>query len=447
VAAAQSNLGALYCDTEQLGKAVGPMKEALAIRQERARQHPRESEYQAELVISYLNLGILYDKQRQTDQARAAYQEALTIQEQLAREEPAVVAHHSTLAVLHQNLGALYLRTGQFDKAGSAYQQSLAVLEKLVKDHPEDVSFAITLGGTCCDLGNLLHEQNKYAASLDWFARAIGTLEDVLRQEAQQAKARAFLRNSYLGRALSLNGLGRHAEAIEAIDRALERDDGDQRALLQLHRNAFLVNHAPARADAGKQEEALSAFNQAIPGLEALEKRMPGRTNAQHTLARAYARRGSVFCDLGRSREGLKDYDRALALEDGPRRNLYRSLRAAALARLGEHSGAAAEARALAEQQSLEVDVIYNLACIYSLAAAAAGRDAQLTGAEQAKAVEDYGGRGVAVLAKAAAAGLFQKPSDLEELKKDKDLDALRSRADFQKLLAALEAKAKPSGK
>ena len=62
---------------------------------------------------------------------------------------------------------------------------------------------------------------------------------------------------------------------------------------------------------------------------------------------------------------------------------------------------------------------------------------------ECAKLAAQYAARGVEMLASAAAAGLFQDPETLETLKTDVYLDVLRSRRDFQKLLAEVEEKAK----
>ena len=45
------------------------------------------------------------------------------------------------------------------------------------------------------------------------------------------------------------------------------------------------------------------------------------------------------------------------------------------------------------------------------------------------------------MLGKARKAGYFKEATDVEHLKKDSDLDSLRSRDDYKKLVADLEAK------
>jgi hypothetical protein len=78
---------------------------------------------------------------------------------------------------------------------------------------------------------------------------------------------------------------------------------------------------------------------------------------------------------------------------------------------------------------------LYNAACIYGLAAAAA----QEPGERDAYAVQ-----AVALLRRAQAAGFFKDRAPTARIKQDADLDALRSREDFKKFVAELGAAAKP---
>jgi hypothetical protein len=76
----------------------------------------------------------------------------------------------------------------------------------------------------------------------------------------------------------------------------------------------------------------------------------------------------------------------------------------------------------------------YNIACLRAIAAAVTrAGDKSETAAKDAAAEAD---RAMAWLKQAVAAGF----RDVNLMKTDKDLDALRERKDFQKLLADLEA-------
>jgi hypothetical protein len=83
------------------------------------------------------------------------------------------------------------------------------------------------------------------------------------------------------------------------------------------------------------------------------------------------------------------------------------------------------------------------LACAYSLSVDAVRRDANLPAAKRDALAEQYADQALALLAKANAAGFFKTPANLEELKKDKDLDSLRSFDKFKKLLKEVEKQQK----
>jgi serine/threonine-protein kinase len=118
-------------------------------------------------------------------------------------------------------------------------------------------------------------------------------------------------------------------------------------------------------------------------------------------------------------------------------------IRATVLARQGRHADAAASAAKLHDLAPKDAGVLYNAACCYALCVPAVARDkkpGQLTAAEKNKQ-EHYADRAVTVLREAVANGY----KDVAHIKQDSDLDPLRARAGFQKLVAELEAKARPA--
>ena len=70
-------------------------------------------------------------------------------------------------------------------------------------------------------------------------------------------------------------------------------------------------------------------------------------------------------------------------------------------------------------------------------------KDDKLPEAERRGLAERHAARAVNMLVKLIAAGHFDDLAKIDHLKKDPDLDSLRGRADFQKLLQELEAKLK----
>jgi hypothetical protein len=116
-----------------------------------------------------------------------------------------------------------------------------------------------------------------------------------------------------------------------------------------------------------------------------------------------------------------------------------RILRASALAGRGDHVQAAKEALAVARKENLNSMNLYNLACTLLRASTAADRDTNLSPADRTRLKAQYADQAMDFLRQAAAKGW----RNLDVIKKDTDIDALRAREDFQKLLADLEAKTK----
>jgi hypothetical protein len=110
---------------------------------------------------------------------------------------------------------------------------------------------------------------------------------------------------------------------------------------------------------------------------------------------------------------------------------------------LGDHA-AAAEAAAQLVQAAVDQQVdAYNAACMLARCVPLAERDTELPEARRQERAKTYADRAIATLRQAVHNGF----RDVAHMKKDSDLDPLRSRPVFQRLLAELEATAPPASK
>lgn len=356
----------------------------------RRRRFRRRPEDQRSLAAAYGNLGTLCVDGGQFKEAEAAFQQACIVWKALATSHPGVVEHHEYLGVGYHNLAYLQRKTGRATEAAESYQQALIVYQNLAADHPK-----------------VLHYQNRVATThtnLGTIYRELGQLP-----RAEQAN--------------------RNALAIFAKLAASHPDLPEYRVKL----GALQGNLGILLADANQHPAALKSFDQAIETLTPLlrtEREAPGY------LGNAYRGKASTLTKLGRYSESVASWRRALELETGSNRALVLLNLACALGRAGDHAAAVAEAEQLEKNQASRGTSPYHLARIYSLASLAVARDSALPETDRNKQADRYAGRALDYLGKAAAAGYFKHPANLARLKKDPDLDALRSHEVFKQLIA-----------
>lgn len=204
-------------------------------------------------------------------------------------------------------------------------------------------------------------------------------------------------------------------------------------------------------ADRGRLGEALSWLDQHILRLETLRGRtQPGRNlevmnRAVYSL---YVTRAVLLAEMGEYVRALAAWDQVLALGEvagaSPGTAEVRLDRALTLIHLGRHEEAVREAEQTVGSTADGRNVLI-AAAVVSLAAGQAHQDTSRSASARALLEDQYGGRAVALLRRAQAAGWFAKPGQLDKLKTDPDFAPLRSRDDFQRLLAEAETAAQPA--
>jgi len=203
-------------------EAEAAIRHALAIYDQLVTEVPDERDYRAEWAQSHNNLGNLLRNGGKWAEAETAYRQALTITEKLAANFPLVPRYRQGLAHAYNNLGVLFADRGRLPEAEAAFRRALTIQEKLAADFPAVTSYYIELGGRQSNFGHLLRAQQRPAQALEWFAKAIATLEGTLRQMKVDIEVQQNLRNAHAGRAQALDDLKRHAEAAADWDKAVE---------------------------------------------------------------------------------------------------------------------------------------------------------------------------------------------------------------------------------
>ena len=140
--------------------------------------------------------------------------------------------------------------------------------------------------------------------------------------------------------------------------------------------------------------------------------------NSHNNRAEAYDR-------LEKYTDAVKDWDRAIELSEKPEQPEFRAGRATTKLRAGQAAEAMAEVAQLTKLPDGTADQWYSFARFHAVASG-----------KLADKKAEYADRAMELLQQAVNAGY----KDAAHMKKDTDLDPLREREDFKKLLAELEA-------
>jgi hypothetical protein len=184
----------------------------------------------------------------------------------------------------------------------------------------------------------------------------------------------------------------------------------------------------------------------------------PSVVKYREELTNSYVNRAIGQTATGQLAAALQAIRRARALAEQlraehPDNRRYRELSALAaaaepsiLAKQGDYRQAAAVAGKVAQRPALDDLTRYNLACAWSLTCEAVARDPHLTAAERQRLTDAYAAQALNLLARARDNGMFGAKGNLDALKTDEDLNALRKRSDFRKFLEDVE-KAQTGGR
>jgi tetratricopeptide (TPR) repeat protein len=258
LARTHDDLGSLFRNTGRWAEAETALHRALTLWERLSRDHPGIPEYQNTLARSHTDLGEVYRETGRPAEAEAAYHQTIAILERLDAEHPGDPQYQYTVAMGHNDLGAVYMMTRRWAEAETSYRQALSLREQSVREHPAVLQYAEALGGSLCNLGHLLVSRGQPEGALEWYARAILTLDGVLQRQPRRARTRRFYLNACMGRAEALDRLRRHGEALPDWDRVLALAEEPDRRGIRIRRAwtlARLGKHAQAIAEASELAE------------------------------------------------------------------------------------------------------------------------------------------------------------------------------------------------
>jgi tetratricopeptide (TPR) repeat protein len=360
-------------------------------------------------------------------------------------------------------VGTMRYRLGELSEAESDFGQALSIYQRLAAEFPSRPEFRQQLASSYNNRGNLLKDRGNLLKDMVWLQEAEKDCDQALRIRKQLVADfpygsvfRQDLGSSHNNRGILLLETGRLKEAEQDLDQALRirkqlaaefpfGPEFRQQLASSYHDRGILLR------ETGQLKEAEQDFNQAL----SIQERLPAEFRNQPDLRNQLA---GTCVNLASRHQQQGDWAAAkrlllegrphhlAALNANPRHPTYRqfyrnhlSVLTWAEAGLLEQQDAVRTAEACRDLGWNPLADAYHAACLLSLCVPIVAKHDKLDEKQRQEAAQFYGDQAMKLL-RDAVGKRFQ---GVAEMRTDSDLDPLRPRQDFQKLIAELEGKGK----
>jgi tetratricopeptide (TPR) repeat protein len=416
-----------------------------------------DQQSRAALGKAYYELADLTDKIGSKSEALAVHRKALAVRRELADGPRADTSTRVDVARSLVAVGWLQESTGDTPGALVSFEEARGLAEGLTATVRANEELQTVLGLVNERIGTLLHGIQKPADARAPYERALAIRQDLADAHPSIAQFTRDLAGTHNRIAQVLAAIGEPVEAIAANQRALEiqrrlADTNPNDTQLQSDLAYSHLNTGYLLMLIGKTAEALEAFRRELAIRQRLADANPNVTQLQFNLARNHAHIGWALRSIGNRAEELAAYERAFVISQRlvtahPHVHEFQNRLAwchTAFARIRQEAGRTAEAasswrQAIAIYERSPAPEFYNLCCTHAqLASLARDPSSGMTVAEGRAGAE----RAMYWLRQAVAGGY----RNVALMRRDTDLDPLRSRPDFQLLMMDLEFPSEPFG-
>jgi eukaryotic-like serine/threonine-protein kinase len=315
-------------------------------------------------------------------------------------------------------------------------EKALVFIEKQSGLKPsDDCQLPLALGLVHHEMAAHLQADSRSGEAEEHYNRAIDIWTKVLTKypKTTGCKIGMGLSHTNLGSIYFQTGRTQMAEKAfqrgDALYEEAMREGYDPSDLL-LYRMTLIVNwgisYLLGKQPVGKQpEKALDMFNRGLKWKGELLRLRPNYAGIQQAIASLHGSRAQAYDEMKRYPEAAEEWKHALEFDDGTHKVEFQLGRCVSLARSGDSVHAAAEAEKIAAASKLPSQDLYNCACVLALSG--------------------QGEKAIAILEKLRQSGYFDEAERLNDLRTDEDLNSLRRRDDFVKLLNVAAKPAKLS--
>jgi len=445
VVAAAVGLGALLSEQGSVTQAEACYKKALDIQTRLTAARPDDETRQAELASVYYGYALLCNQTARLEEAIALGERARQVYARLAAVHPGdnmegLFKNHEAGALI--NLGLMYANAKRYAEAEQALDRALLLFRELSQGNLTSTWMRSGVARSLVNLGTLYMTTARPEKAETVFNQVLAIYQELAREDPEMTRWQESLAMSW-GSLYSLYVSTRRpdkaqeaAEQICAVWKKL-RDAYPLEARYRLQLAQASLAYGLLLQSRSRSEEAVPLYGEAIRAMQALSQKPQGQAQATVLLCAAHAMRATALNELGRFAEALEDWTRASELGKGKLTSKGRIGRAISWAGIKDHAKAVSEAKQLLAEPSMSALDVYNIGCICAIASTVAKQDPRLSEAERSRLAGTYADMAMETLRRAVKEGW----SDAGHIKKDKDLDSLRERADFQQLVADLEKK------
>jgi serine/threonine protein kinase/thiol-disulfide isomerase/thioredoxin len=339
-----------------------------------------------------------------TDSLRLEFlHNALNMSKTLLKEDETNPSARRQAARLHRCMGDLYGRSDR-DEAEKAYREALGLLRQLVQEQGDKADFRDDLALTLAHRAEFLQAGRSFDKARADYTEAIGLLDRLAAEAPKKPAYRVRAARQSFDMGNLLEELGKPAEAEKVYRDTLARQE-------QLAKD--YPQKADYHADLGRTAGTLATL---------LAETKPDE--AERQLRRNLAAQRAAV----RLAPGSKTY--RLGLHEA-----YTVELVPFLERRGQHAALPALAVELRRDFVNDPESTYRAAGLIADAAKVAQADKKLPEPVRQRLAEDYGRQAVVMLGKAVKEGY----TDRAGMEKDKHLDPIRSRPDYQAFLADLD--------
>jgi tetratricopeptide (TPR) repeat protein len=448
-----ANLGTLYREQGLVNDSVRECEQAVKIREALHRERPDDPQVRSDFGCALLDLCLALCACGRAPEGLDAIRRAVEIHEALVRDEPSAPQMNERLANSLLILGYTLQRLGQPAESLSLQRRALAILARREKDTPNASRLQSAITRCHYQTADALRLMGRFDEALTELRQALPLVEFVARQDPTVIPNRREVARLHHSMASLFTALGREQEAIDEYRAAiticqaiLPSHPDEVRLWTDIEFEYYLLSDALRKQ--GRLAEALEACDAGTTLAMKKERSKRGDPGYQTNLAMSLQKLARLRAELGQYAEAIETQERVVVIREqlslaAPEARDRVVNWAAANHWLGHrYYSAGKHARAIESFQRARAIIeglptpsaedLFNTACVWAmLGEMYEQRSAALAPANEPE-LRCAGDRAMVVLTQAVASGYRNEAN----LRSDRDLASLRTRDDFQALLA-----------